>query len=112
MSVSQETPKLLRSRKAGRETYDDVIRALIVSHPNRPTMAELYRRVREGERRPIEHLARRAGANLASRRAPTGWLQRRVHPPRAQGILELVRASSTFWPSISLRNRLISLSSW
>jgi predicted CopG family antitoxin len=57
ISASQETRKLLRSLKAGGETYDDVIRALIVSHPNRLTMAELYRRVREGGRRPIEHLA-------------------------------------------------------
>jgi predicted CopG family antitoxin len=56
ISVSQETRKLLESLKTGGETYDDVIRGLIVSHPNRLTMAELSRRIREGRRHPIEEL--------------------------------------------------------
>jgi predicted CopG family antitoxin len=56
IAVSQETRKLLESLKTGGETYDDVIRGLIVSHPNRLTMAELSRRIREGKRHPIEDL--------------------------------------------------------
>lgn len=56
ISVSQETRKLLESLKSGGETYDDVIRGLIISHPNRLTIAELSRRIREGHRRPIEEL--------------------------------------------------------
>ncbi|MGC2288763.1 MAG: hypothetical protein WA688_02760 [Thermoplasmata archaeon] len=56
ISVSQETRKLLESLKTGGETYDDVIRGLIISHPNRLTMAELSRRIREGHRHPIEEL--------------------------------------------------------
>jgi predicted CopG family antitoxin len=56
ISVSQETRKLLESLKSGGETYDDVIRGLIISHPNRLTMAELSRRIREGHRHPIEEL--------------------------------------------------------
>ncbi|MCI4323219.1 MAG: hypothetical protein L3K03_04260 [Thermoplasmata archaeon] len=56
ISVSQETRKLLEHLKTGGETYDDVIRGLIISHPNRLTIAELGRRVREGKRHPIEEL--------------------------------------------------------
>lgn len=56
ISVSQETRKLLESLKTGGETYDDVIRGLIISHPNRLTMAELSRRVREGNRHSIDEL--------------------------------------------------------
>jgi predicted CopG family antitoxin len=56
ISVSHETRKLLESLKTGGETYDDVIRGLIVSHPNRLTAAELARRIREGKRHPIEEL--------------------------------------------------------
>jgi predicted CopG family antitoxin len=56
ISVSHETRKLLEALKTGGETYDDVIRVLIVSHPNRLTVAELARRVRERQRHPIEHL--------------------------------------------------------
>jgi predicted CopG family antitoxin len=56
ISVSHETRKLLESLKTGGETYDDVIRGLIVSQPNRLTAAELARRIREGKRHPIEEL--------------------------------------------------------
>jgi predicted CopG family antitoxin len=56
ISVSKETRQLLESLKTGGETYDDVIRGLIISHPNRLTMAELGRRIREGKRHPIEEL--------------------------------------------------------
>ena len=56
IAVSQETRKLLESLKTGGETYDDVIRGLIVSHPNQLTMAELARRIREGKRHPIDEL--------------------------------------------------------
>lgn len=56
ISVSEETRKLLESLKSGGETYDDVIRGLIISHPNRLTVAELSRRIREGHRHPIEEL--------------------------------------------------------
>lgn len=56
ISVSQETRKLLESLKTGGETYDDVIRGLIISHPNRLSMAEISRRVREGRPHPIEEL--------------------------------------------------------
>ena len=60
ISVSHETRKLLESLKTGGETYDDVIRGLIVSHPNRLTIAELSRRVRHGQRHPIEDLIKRS----------------------------------------------------
>ena len=56
ISVSQETRRLLESLKMGGETYDDVIRGLLISHPNRLTIAELSRRAREGHPRPIEEL--------------------------------------------------------
>jgi hypothetical protein len=56
ISVSHATRKLLESLKTGGETYDDVIRGLIVAHPNRLTTAELARRIREGKRHPIEEL--------------------------------------------------------
>jgi hypothetical protein len=54
--VSQETRKLLESLKTGGETFDDVIRGLIVSNPNRLTVAKLSRRIRDGHRHPIEGL--------------------------------------------------------
>ncbi len=60
IAVTQETRKLLESLKTGGETYDDVIRGLIISHPNRLTMAELSRRIREGKRHPIEDLITRS----------------------------------------------------
>ncbi len=60
ISVSQETRKLLESLKTGGETYDDVIRGLIVSHPNQLTMAELARRVRQGQRHPIAELIKKS----------------------------------------------------
>lgn len=56
ISVSQETRKLLESLKTGGETYDEVIRGLIVSHPNRLTMAEISRRIRDGRRHSIDEL--------------------------------------------------------
>ncbi len=56
ISISKETRQLLESLKTGGETYDDLIRGLIISHPNRLTMAELARRIREGKRHPIEEL--------------------------------------------------------
>ncbi len=60
ISVSQETRKLLGSLKTGGETYDDVIRGLIVAHPGRLTMAELSRRVREGQRHSIDDLIKKS----------------------------------------------------
>ncbi len=60
ISVSQETRKLLESLKSGGETYDDVIRGLIVAHPTRLTMAELSRRIREGQRHPIDELIKKS----------------------------------------------------
>jgi predicted CopG family antitoxin len=60
ISVSQETRKLLESLKIGGETYDDVIRGLIVSHPNRLTVAELSRRIREGQRHSIDDLIKKS----------------------------------------------------
>jgi predicted CopG family antitoxin len=60
ISVSQETRKLLESLKTGGETYDDVIRGLIVAHPNRLTMAELSRRIREGRRHSIDDLIKKS----------------------------------------------------
>ena len=57
IAVSPETRKLLESLKSGGETYDDVIRALVVSHPVRLTWAEIARRIREAEPEgPIEAL--------------------------------------------------------
>jgi predicted CopG family antitoxin len=56
ITVSQETRKLLESLKVGGETYDDLIRGLLMAHPTRLTMAEVYRRVREGDEGPIEDL--------------------------------------------------------
>ena len=56
IAVSEETRKLLEHLKTGGETYDDVIRGLIISHPNRLTIAEIARRIREGHRHPIEEL--------------------------------------------------------
>jgi predicted CopG family antitoxin len=60
IAVSQETRKLLESLKTGGETYDDVIRGLIVSHPNQLTMAELSRRIREGRRHSIDELIKKS----------------------------------------------------
>lgn len=60
ISVSEETRRLLESLKTGGETYDEVIRGLIISHPNRLTIAELSRRIREGQRHPIEELITRS----------------------------------------------------
>jgi len=60
ISVSPETRKLLESLKTGGETYDDVIRGLIVSHPNRLTMAEISRRIREGHRHSIDELIKKS----------------------------------------------------
>jgi predicted CopG family antitoxin len=56
IAVSEETRELLEHLKSGGETYDDVIRGLIISHPNRLTSAEITRRIREGRRHPIEEL--------------------------------------------------------
>lgn len=56
ITISQETRKLLASLKSGDETYDDLIRGLLMTHPSRLTMAELARRVREGGEGPIEEL--------------------------------------------------------
>ncbi|MFI5417284.1 MAG: hypothetical protein ACHQ2Y_00090 [Candidatus Lutacidiplasmatales archaeon] len=57
IAVSQETRKLLETLKTGGETYDDVIRALVATHPTRLTWAEIARRIREGEPEgPIEEL--------------------------------------------------------
>lgn len=61
IAVSQETRELLESLKTEGETYDDVIRALVVSHPVRLTWAEIARRIREEEREgPIEELIARS----------------------------------------------------
>lgn len=60
ITVSQETRKLLESLKLGGASYDDVIRGLLVSHPNELNMAELARRIKEGKPHPIEHLIRKS----------------------------------------------------
>lgn len=55
--VSRETRKLLESLKTKGETYDEVIRALVVSHPSRLSAAEIARRIRDDEAQgPIEEL--------------------------------------------------------
>jgi predicted CopG family antitoxin len=57
IAVSQETRKLLESLKTGGETYDDVIRALVVTYPIRLTWAEIAKRIRDEEPEgPIEEL--------------------------------------------------------
>jgi predicted CopG family antitoxin len=56
ITVSEETRKLLESLKTGGETYDDLIRGLLMAHPTRLTMSEIYRRVRDGDEGPIEDL--------------------------------------------------------
>lgn len=57
IAVTQETRKLLESLKTGGETYDEVIRALVATHPVRLTWAEIAKRIREGEPEgPIEDL--------------------------------------------------------
>jgi predicted CopG family antitoxin len=60
ITVSQETRRLLESLKSGGSTYDEVIRALLVTHPTQLTAAELARRIREGRPRPIEQLIARS----------------------------------------------------
>lgn len=60
ISVSHDTRKLLESLKTSGETYDDVIRGLIVSHPHRTDAAELARRVRHGERHSIDELIKKS----------------------------------------------------
>lgn len=57
IAVSQETRKLLEMLKTGGETYDDVIRALVATHPMRLTWAEIAKRIRDEEPEgPIEDL--------------------------------------------------------
>ena len=57
IAVSQGTRKLLESLKSGGETYDDVIRALVATHPIRLTSAEIAKRIRDEEPEgPIEEL--------------------------------------------------------
>jgi hypothetical protein len=60
ISVSRRTRKLLGRLKIDGETYDDVIRALIVSHPNRVVMAEYSRRIKEGQRHSVETLVKKS----------------------------------------------------
>lgn len=55
-TVSQETRRLLESLKIGGATYDEVIRSLLIANPTRLTMAELARRIREGQPHAIEDL--------------------------------------------------------
>ena len=57
--VSQETRRLLENLKTGGSTYDDVVRGLLIARPTQLTMAELARRIREGEPHPIEELIAR-----------------------------------------------------
>lgn len=64
ITVSQETRKLLETLKSGGATYDDVIRGLLVSHPTELTMAELARRVREGDPHPIDQLIRKSRSKV------------------------------------------------
>lgn len=57
IAVSRETRKLLETLKMGGETYDDVIRALVATHPHRLTWSEIAKRVRdEAPEGPIEDL--------------------------------------------------------
>ena len=57
IAVTPETRRLLESPKSGGETYDEVIRALVVIHPVRLAWAEIARRIREEEPEgPIEEL--------------------------------------------------------
>lgn len=59
--MSQETRKLLESLKSGGETYDEVIRALVVTHPARLTWSEITKRIRDEEPEgPIEELIARS----------------------------------------------------
>jgi hypothetical protein len=60
ISVTKRTRKLLESLKTSGETYDDVIRGLIVSHPNRLAMAEYSRRIKEGQRHSVETLIKKS----------------------------------------------------
>ena len=55
IQVSTETRHVLEYLKVGGQTYDDVIRELILLHPQKLTMAELGRRAR-GPAGPIEEL--------------------------------------------------------
>jgi predicted CopG family antitoxin len=61
IAVTQETRRLLEALKSGGETYDDVIRALVATHPMRLTWAEISRRIRDEEPEgPIEELVARS----------------------------------------------------
>ena len=60
ITVSQETRKLLESLKTGGETYDDLIRGLLMTHPNRLTISELARRIKDDREGPIEELIARS----------------------------------------------------
>ncbi|HEV2166995.1 MAG TPA: hypothetical protein VGS23_08515 [Thermoplasmata archaeon] len=65
IAVSQETRKLLESLKTGGETYDDVIRALVATHPVRLTSAEIAKRIRDEEPEgPIEDLIAKSRKQL------------------------------------------------
>lgn len=57
IAVTQQTRRLLETLKTGGETYDDVIRSLLATHPARLTAAEIARRIRDEEAEgPIEEL--------------------------------------------------------
>lgn len=58
ITVSRETRDLLVSLKSGDETFDGLIRGLLIAHPNRLTTAELSRRIKEEPRGPMEKLIR------------------------------------------------------
>lgn len=55
IQVSEGTRKVLEYLKVGAQTYDDVIRELILLHPQKLTMAKLVRRAR-GPAGPIAEL--------------------------------------------------------
>lgn len=61
IQVSTETRNVLEYLKMGGQTYDDVIRELILLHPQKLTMAELVRRAR-GPAGPIEELIAKSRA--------------------------------------------------
>ncbi len=50
---------MLEYLKTGADTYDDVIRHLVLLHPQQLTMAELYRRWRQPGR-PIRELVEKS----------------------------------------------------
>ena len=65
IAVSQETRKLLESLKTGGETYDDVIRALVATHPVPLTWAEIAKHIRDEEPEgPIEELIAKSRKQL------------------------------------------------